>query len=75
MDLYKDYLDHVKQKKKDKYNAIYENILARKKGLKAEYARFFTELIEERCKKLHPEEALALRNKYYGAGGKSFRFP
>lgn len=75
MDLYKDYLDHVKQKKKDKYNAIYENILARKKGLKAEYARFFTELIEERCKKLHPEEALALRNKYYGAGGKSFQFP
>ena len=75
MNLYKDYLDYIKQSKKDKYSAIYENILARKKGLKEEYARFFGELIEERCKKLHPEEAVELRNKYYGVGGKTFRFP
>jgi len=33
-----------------------------------------TELIERRCQKIHPDEAAALRLKYYGEGGDRFRF-
>lgn len=74
MATFKEYLDHVQKTKPDQYQQIYDNILARKIELKKEYARFFSDLVKERCKHLHPEEAAALRAKYLGEDGK-FRFP
>lgn len=86
---YFDYLTQKangKAKELAKVERIKRNILARKSGmrdetgqkcgpdLREEYIRFFTELIERRCKHLHPDEAAALRLKYYGEGGTQFRF-
>ena len=77
---YQSYFDYLtqkadgKEKELAKVERIRANILARKTGLKDEYIRFFTELIERRCQKVHPDEAAALRLKYYGEGGDRFRF-
>ena len=74
MATFKDYLEHVKKTKPEQYQQIYDSILVRKTGLKREYARFFAELIKERCKHLHPEEAAKLRGKYLDENGNfSFR--
>ena len=73
MATFKEYLDHVKKTKPDQFEQIYENILVRKTGLKKEYARFFKELVNERCKHLHPEEAAKLRRKYFNEDGE-FQF-
>lgn len=81
MSQYQRYLDYLtekagtKGKELEKVEQIKANMLARKTGLRDEYIRFFTELIERRCKSLHPDEAAALRQKYYGPGGTAFRFP
>ena len=74
MATFKDYLEHVKKTKPEQYQQIYDNILARKTGLKKEYEIFFTKLVKDRCKHLHPQEAAALRQKYFGEDGK-FQFP
>ncbi len=75
MNTFRSYLEHMAQKKPDQIAEIRENILRRKTNLRNEYADFFTQLVNERCIKLHPEEAQALREKYFGVGGDRFRFP
>lgn len=81
MEQYKRYTDYLtqkangKKKELDKVERIKTNIRLRKENLKTDYIRFFTELINRRCEKLHPDEAQTLRNKYFGEGGKEFRFP
>lgn len=74
MGLFSDYLAHILKEKPKEYDDICKKILERKDNLKEEYEFFFTKLIEERCQKLHPEEASALRTRYYGEGGTQFRF-
>lgn len=74
MATFKEYLEHVQKTKPQQYQQIYDNILARKTGLKKEYEIFFTKLVKDRCKHLHPQEAAALRQKYFGEDGK-FHFP
>lgn len=75
MELYRDYLDHVRDKEKtEKFEQIRESILRRKRDLRQDYEDFFTQLVNERCEKLHPEEAQQLRTHYFG-GGDRFRFP
>lgn len=74
MATFKEYLDHVKKTKPNQFGEIYSNILRRKTELKKEYATFFTKLVNDRCKKLHPKEAAELRQKYFGEDGK-FQFP
>lgn len=70
-----EYLAFMKEEDPKNYDQVFENILKRKNNLQKEYEDFFTTLVEERCKKLHPEEARALRTRYYGEGGNHFRFP
>lgn len=69
------YLDHLAQTKPNQFEAIRDNILARKNNLREEYCNFFTNLVIERCKKLHPDDAAALKERYFGQGGMRFRFP
>lgn len=74
MATYSDYLAHMQNKDPEHFEEIREKILQRKKDLRQEYENFFTELVTERCKKLHPDEAAALKLRYFGAGGQRFRF-
>lgn len=74
MALYHDYLEHILTKDREHYDTIRDNILQRKRNLRQEYESFFTVLVMERCKKLHPDEAAALKQRYFGAGGQRFRF-
>ena len=75
MDLYTGYMDHIKQKKKyDEATKIQGAVLSRKTELRERYREFFTQLVVERCKKLHPDEAAQLKQQYFGAGNR-FHFP
>lgn len=75
MALYDGYLDHVKQEKKfDEATKIQQAVLARKTGLRERYREFFTQLVLERCKRLHPDEAAQLKQRYFGTGSR-FHFP
>lgn len=75
METFKPYFDHLNETKKPEVvQDIRGKILARKQGLKAEYRTFFAELIERRCKNLHPDEAAALRATYLDKKG-LFKFP
>ena len=69
MATFQSYLDHVQRKDPAHYQVIYDKILCRKTNLREEYRNFFTELINERCKKLHPTEAAALRAQYIRPDG------
>lgn len=69
MNTFKEYLDYVQKTKPEQFTDIYDNILRRKTELKKEYARFFKDLVNERCKHLHPEEAAVLRRKYFNEDG------
>lgn len=74
MALYHDYLEHIQVKDPEHYDIIRDHILQRKRDLRQEYESFFTALVTERCKKLHPDEAAALKQRYFGAEGQRFRF-
>ncbi len=76
METFRGYLDHMEEKvSEEEFDAIRENIMHRKTNLRQEYEDFFTTLVNERCTKLHPDEAVALKNRYFGPGGNHFRFP
>ena len=75
MATYRDYLEHIQAKDPEHFEEIREKILQRKKDLRLEYESFFTDLVTERCKKLHPDEAADLKRRYFGEGGQRFRFP
>ncbi len=68
MGLFRQYTDHVAVKKPKQIQEIRDKILRRKKELRQDYENFFTELINERCKHLHPEEAAELRGRYFVHG-------
>ncbi|MDE5802484.1 MAG: hypothetical protein K2I22_06160, partial [Lachnospiraceae bacterium] len=74
MNTYSEYLEHIWNKDSEHFEQIYANILKRKTELRREYEEFFTKLVNERCKKLHPDEAAELKQRYFGAGGQSFKF-
>ncbi len=74
MQAFTPYIQYLRKKKGDDIaDQTEEKIRARFLQLRAEYQRFFKELIERRCKVLHPEEAAGLRAKYYDGDG-NFNF-
>ncbi|NLV86892.1 MAG: hypothetical protein GX025_06715 [Clostridiales bacterium] len=73
---FREFLEYKQGKVKPEiFNEIRENILRRKRNLRVEYERFFTVLINERCRTLNEEAAAALKAKYFGSPqGESFWF-
>ncbi len=73
---FQSYLDYVQaHEKPEVFDSTRANILRRKQNLKTEYKRFFTTLVNERCRTISPEAAVELKVKYFGAAdGTEFRF-
>lgn len=72
--LYEDYFAEIQKKKKpEEVQEIRKKILQRKQLLRQEYCDFFTGLVNQRCKHLHPEESAALKARYFQDD--RFQFP
>ena len=72
---FENYFDYLAEKSPETVEGVRAAILGRKQNLRQDYSDFFTKLVLNRCKTLHPDEAQALKARYFGAGGQRFTFP